>query len=100
MSAGAAGEPTGDEVWGLRLYVLGQSTKSVNARTNLERFCEAYLPGRCVIEVIDLATSPSLARTDNIIAIPTLIRDTPKPQRRFIGDLSATDQLRRDFGLD
>jgi circadian clock protein KaiB len=96
------GEPTGDggdEMWLLSLYVLGQSAKSVRAQANLERFCKAYLAGRCVIEVVDLANSPSIARTDNIIAIPTLIRQTPKPQRRFIGDLSSTDHLRDDFGI-
>jgi circadian clock protein KaiB len=89
-----------DQRWELRLYVLGQSPKSVHAKTNLEQFCKDYLAGRYEIEVVDLAQSPSRARTDNIIAIPTLMRQIPQPLRRLVGDLSCTEKLHHELGLD
>lgn len=85
------GPPT--ERFELRLYVAGQSPKSVRAIDNLRRLCEQHLNGRYVIEVIDLLESPSLARGDEIVAVPTLVRRLPTPIRRIIGDLSDTDRV-------
>lgn len=75
-------------VWHLRLYVAGQTGKSRAALDNLRRICEQYLPGRHTIEVVDLLDNPSLARRDQIVAIPTLVRKLPYPVRKVIGDLS------------
>ena len=75
-------------VWNLRLYVAGQTPKSLSAIENLRRICDTDLPGRYKIEVIDLARSPHRARTDDIVAIPTLVRRLPPPLRKIIGDLS------------
>lgn len=80
--------PDPDGVWELRLYVAGQSAKSITAFANLKRVCEEHLPGKYVIEVIDLLEHPQLARGDQIIAIPTLVRKLPSPIRRVVGDLS------------
>ena len=77
----------------LRLYVAGQSPKSVQAIENLRRVCEQYLPGRYRIELIDLVEHPKLARGDEIIAVPTLVRRLPEPMRKIIGDLSDTEQV-------
>lgn len=77
----------------LRLYVAGQSPKSVQAIENLRRVCEEYLPGRYRIELIDLVEHPKLARGDEIIAVPTLVRRLPEPMRKIIGDLSDTEQV-------
>ena len=71
--------PTTDEVWYLRLYVAGQSPKSLRAFANLKKLCEEHLAGRYEIEVIDLVEHPSLARGDDILAIPTLVRRLPRP---------------------
>jgi len=87
-----------EEFWELRLYVAGQTTKSVNALTNLKRYCEEYLKGRYKIEVIDLLKNPQLAEGDQILAIPTLVRKVPEPIRKIIGDLS--NQERVLVGLD
>jgi circadian clock protein KaiB len=76
------------EHWQLRLYVAGQTPKSLTALANLKRICEQYLAGRYTIEVIDLVDRPQLARTEQIIAIPTLIRRLPAPVRKVVGDLS------------
>jgi circadian clock protein KaiB len=81
------------ETWSLCLYVAGQSPKSLLAVANLERFCNEYLPGRHEIEIVDLVEEPSLARTHDILAIPTLVRRTPAPLRKVIGDLSDTERL-------
>ncbi len=83
----------GQEFWHLRLYVAGQSPKSLRAFANLEELCEAHLAGRYEIEVIDLVETPSLAQRDDILAIPTLIRRLPEPLRRIIGDLSDTERV-------
>jgi len=83
----------GDEVWYLRLYVAGQSPKSLHALANLKSLCEEHLAGRYEIEVIDLVEQPLLARTDDILAIPTLVRRLPEPLRRIIGDLSDTQRV-------
>ncbi|RYV51421.1 circadian clock KaiB family protein [Pengzhenrongella frigida] len=92
--SGAAGE-NGDpeEVFELRLYVAGQSPRSVRAIENLRQVCETYLPGRFTIELIDLLEHPRLARGDEIIAVPTLVRRLPQPIRKIIGDLSDTEQV-------
>jgi circadian clock protein KaiB len=77
----------------LRLYVAGQSPKSVLAIENLRRVCSEYLPGRYSIELIDLVEQPKLAKGDEIIAVPTLVRRLPEPIRKIIGDLSDTEQV-------
>jgi circadian clock protein KaiB len=82
-----------DEVWHLRLYVAGQSPKSLHAFANLASFCEEHLAGRYEIEIIDLVEYPSLARSDGILAIPTLVRRLPAPPRKIIGDLSDTQRV-------
>ncbi|GEO99906.1 circadian clock KaiB family protein [Methylobacterium haplocladii] len=82
----------------LRLYVAGQTIKSVTALANLKRVCEEHLAGRYEIEVIDLLKNPQLAAGDQILAIPTLVRRLPEPLKRIIGDLSNTDKVL--VGLD
>jgi circadian clock protein KaiB len=86
------------QVWNLRLYVAGQTPKSIRAFANLKVLCEAHLKGRYQIEVVDLMEHPELARGDQIVAIPTLVRQLPPPVRKIIGDLSNT--LRVLVGLD
>src|SRR5689334_9563832 len=76
----------------MRLYVAGQSARSVAAIENLRRICDQYMPG-CAVEVIDLMKHPELAKADQIVAIPTLVRRVPPPVRRIIGDLSATEKI-------
>ena len=78
--------------WELRLYVAGQSEKSLRAFANLQRLCEEHLPGRYTIEVIDLLEKPQLARGDEIVAIPTLVRRLPEPLRKIVGDLSNVEK--------
>lgn len=82
----------GAEVWALRLYVAGQTPKSLAAFANLKRLCEEHLPDRYAIEVIDLMQHPQLAAGDQIVAIPTLVRKLPEPLRRIVGDLSNTER--------
>ncbi len=84
--------------WILRLYVAGQTTKSLNAFSNLKAICEKELEGKYEIEVIDLLINPQLSRDDQILAIPTLVRKIPKPARKIIGDLSNTEKVL--VGLD
>ena len=79
--------------WDLRLYVAGQTPKSIAAFANLKRLCETHLAGRYNIEVIDLLENPQLARGDHIVAIPTLVRKLPEPMRKIIGDLSDTERV-------
>jgi circadian clock protein KaiB len=79
--------------WYLRLYVAGQSPKSLRAFANLKAMCEAHLAGRYEIEIIDLIEHPGLARSDDILAIPTLVRRLPAPLRKVIGDLSDTERV-------
>jgi circadian clock protein KaiB len=86
-------EVVDDEVWHLTLYVAGQSPKSLRAFANLSRLCEEHLAGHYEIEVIDLVEQPSLARSDDILAIPTLVRRLPAPLRKIIGDLSDADRV-------
>ena len=84
--------PNDDERWDLRLYVAGQTPKSVAAFANLKKICEEHVPGRYHIEVIDLLVNPQLARGDEIVAIPTLVRRLPEPLRKIIGDLSNVER--------
>jgi circadian clock protein KaiB len=79
--------------WNLRLYIAGQTAKSVTAFANLKRICDRELEGRYQVEVIDLIKHPELARSDQIVAIPTLVRKIPQPMRRIIGDLSSTEKV-------
>jgi circadian clock protein KaiB len=85
-------------LWELRLYVAGQTAKSLTAFANLKRICEEHLAGKYRIEVIDLVKDPKLARGDQILAIPTLVRKLPQPVRKIIGDLSNTQRVL--VGLD
>jgi circadian clock protein KaiB len=82
----------------LRLYVAGQTPKSMQALQNLNKLCEQYLEGKYTIEVIDLLVNPQLAEGDQILAIPTLVRKVPVPIRKIIGDLS--NEQRVLVGLD
>jgi circadian clock protein KaiB len=84
--------------WRLRLYVAGQTPKSITALANLKRLCEGHLAGRYRIDVIDLLNQPHLARRDDIVVIPTLVRQLPPPIRKIIGDLSNVERVL--VGLD
>jgi circadian clock protein KaiB len=90
--------PVQDEGWRLRLYVAGQSPRSMSALQNLKAICETHLAGHYDIEVIDLMEDPKLARGDQIVAVPTLVRKLPEPVRKIIGDLSNTERVL--VGLD
>jgi circadian clock protein KaiB len=96
------GQPPPNEMdparWNLRLYVAGQTPRSLTAFKNLKEICEEYLKGQYHIEVIDLMENPTLARGDQILAIPTLVRKLPQPIRKIIGDLSNTERVL--VGLD
>ena len=89
----AADGATGAERWNLRLYVAGETPKCVQAFENLKRICEDRLHGRYTIEVIDLLKNPTLASGDQIIAIPTLVRQLPPPVKKIIGDLTNTERV-------
>jgi circadian clock protein KaiB len=86
------------ETWNLRLYIAGQTQRSVAAFANLKRLCEEHLHGQYEIEVIDLLKTPQLAKGDQILAVPTLVRKLPVPMRKIIGDLSNTERVL--VGLD
>lgn len=86
------------DFWQLRLYVAGQTPKSITAFANLKKICEEHLSGKYRIEVVDLLENPQLATGDQILAIPTLVRRLPPPMRKIIGDLS--DKERALVGLD
>jgi circadian clock protein KaiB len=79
--------------WHLRLYVAGQSPKSLKAFANLTRLCDEHVLGQYKIEIVDLIENPQLAAGDEIVAIPTLVRRLPAPIRKIIGDLSDTDRV-------
>ncbi|MDD1736137.1 MAG: circadian clock protein KaiB [Methanothrix sp.] len=96
-SSGMLAEP-GEKVYILRLYVAGQTRKSLAAFANLKKICEEHLAGRYKIEVIDLRENPQLAKGDQILAIPTLVRQLPPPLKKIIGDLSNTEKVL--VGLD
>jgi len=85
-------------IWRLRLYVAGQTPKSITALANLKRLCESHLAGRYRLEVVDLVKQPHLARRDDIVVIPTLVRQLPPPVRQIIGDLSNLERVL--VGLD
>ena len=82
-----------ERLWDLRLYVAGQTPKSLAAFGNLKRVCEEHMAGKYKLEVIDLLKNPQLAAGDQIVAIPTLVRKLPEPVRKIIGDLSNTDRV-------
>jgi circadian clock protein KaiB len=82
----------------LRLYVAGQTPKCIRAFANLKRICEEHLAGRYHIEMVDLLENPQLARGDQILAVPTLVRRLPEPMKKIIGDLSNTERVL--VGLD
>ena len=82
-----------EKAWELRLYVAGQTPKSLAAFANLKKICEEHLAGQYHIEVIDLIKKPQLASGDQILAIPTLVRKLPEPIRKIIGDLSDTERV-------
>jgi circadian clock protein KaiB len=87
-----------EKEWELRLYVAGQTPKSLTAFANLKKICEEHLEGKYRIEVIDLLKNPRLAEGDQILAIPTLVRKLPEPIKKIIGDLSNTERVL--VGLD
>jgi len=89
---------TGGEKWLLRLYVAGQTPRAITAFANLKKICEEYLDGSYQIEVIDLLVNPALAKDDQILALPTLVRKLPEPVKKIIGDLSNTERVL--VGLD
>lgn len=82
----------------LRLYIAGQTPKSVAALKNLKRICEEYMPDRYELKVVDLLKQPQLARGDQIVAVPTVVKNLPVPIRKLIGDLSDTERVL--VGLD
>jgi circadian clock protein KaiB len=82
-----------DEVWNLRLYVAGQTSKSIEAFANLKEICETHLKGKYRIEVIDLVKNPELAKNDQILAIPTLVRKLPEPVKKIIGTLANEEKV-------
>ena len=82
-----------EERWDLRLYVAGQTSKSMLAFANLKKVCEEHLASKYTIEVVGLLVNPQLARGDQIVAIPTLVRKLPEPIRKIIGDLSNTERV-------
>jgi circadian clock protein KaiB len=91
-------QATDDERYVLRLYIAGQTPRSLLAVRNLKAICEQHLSNRYQLEVIDLHQQPQLAEGDQIIAVPTLIKHLPEPMRRIIGDLSNTEKV--IVGLD
>lgn len=92
------GVATKQPAWNLKLYVAGQTPKSMTAFTNLKKICEEHIKDEYSIEVIDLLKNPTLARGDQILALPTLVRRLPEPIRKIIGDLSQTEKVL--VGLD
>lgn len=97
-SATAPGAEPSHDIQILRLYIAGQTPKSIKAFANLKKICEEHLSDRYRIEVIDLIQNPQLAAGDQILAVPTLVRRLPEPVRRIIGDLSNTERVL--VGLD
>ncbi len=91
-------QPESAEHWNLRLYIAGGTPRSVAALKNLQKICDEYLPGKYNIEVIDLLKNPKLAAGDQILAVPTLVRQLPTPLKKIIGDLSNSERVL--VGLD
>jgi len=98
MSTSGAGDGPVPETWKLKLYIAGQTPRSLAALANLKKIVEDHLDGRYQIEVIDLLENPQLAKGDQILAVPTLVKDLPLPVRKIIGDLSDTERVL--VGLD
>jgi circadian clock protein KaiB len=98
MSAPAQGNATEPSTWKLKLYIAGQTPRSMAALANLKRIVDEHLGGQYQIEVIDLLEKPQLAKGDQILAVPTLVKDLPLPVRKIIGDLSNTERVL--VGLD
>jgi circadian clock protein KaiB len=90
--------PAADSAWNLRLYIAGRTPKSITAFANLKKICEEHLKGQYHIEIIDLVEQPQLAKGDQILAVPTLVRLLPEPIKKIIGDLSNTERVL--VGLD
>jgi len=88
------------EIVHLELYVIGQTSRSVAAISNLERICRTWLEGRYSLKIVDILDQPEAAETANIVATPTLIRTAPPPVRRVVGDLSPTEVVLRGLGID
>ncbi len=82
-----------DKLWELKLYVAGNTPKSLTALNNLKKYCEEYLHGQYKIEVVDLLKKPQLAEGDQIFAVPTLVKKVPEPMRKIIGDLSNKEKV-------
>jgi circadian clock protein KaiB len=97
MRKGMKTSPDAD-TWNLRLYMAGQTARSIAAIANLKKVCDEYLAGRYSVEVVDLMEQPQLAAGDQIVAIPTLVRKLPEPIRKIVGDLSNIE--RTLVGLD
>ncbi len=91
-------ENTGEQKWMLKLYVAGKTPRAITAFANLKNICEEHLQGQYQIEVIDLLVNPTLAKDDQILALPTLVRKLPEPVKKIIGDLSNTERVL--VGLD
>jgi circadian clock protein KaiB len=91
-SDGGSSSTVDDEVWELRIYIAGEIGKSAAAIANLRQICEEHLAGRYTIEVVDLLKNPQLARGDQIVAVPTVVRKLPDPVRKIVGDLSNTEK--------
>jgi len=89
---------SGKKQWELRLYIAGQTARAATAFANLKNICEEHMAGKYKIEIIDLLENPQLAKGDQIIAVPTLVRKLPQPVRKIIGDLSNTQRVL--VGLD
>jgi circadian clock protein KaiB len=83
----------GDDTYSLRLYLAGQTPRSISAFTNVKQICDEHLKGRYELDIIDLLQTPQLARGDQILAIPTLVRRLPTPVKKIIGDLSNTERV-------
>lgn len=90
--------PRAAKEWDLRLYIAGKTPRAITAFRNLQRICDEHLAGRYRIEIIDLLETPKLAKGDQIVAVPTLVRKLPEPVRKIIGDLSNTERVL--VGLD
>jgi circadian clock protein KaiB len=92
MNTRKNGSPVDSEKFQLRLYTAGQTPKSLAAIKNLKKVCEEHFAGRYEVEIVDLLKNPRLAKDDQIVAIPTLVRKLPEPVRKIIGDLSDTER--------
>lgn len=103
MTMASTAERTPDEqgetLWELRLYIAGQTRRSLTALANLKRICDEHLAGQYHLEIIDLLEDPGRAQADQILAIPTLVRKLPEPLRKIIGDLSDTERVLVGFDL-